>query len=84
MVLHPCFPRIPSLYRAHLSRLITHSYKADKTGAYMKPNRKKQGISRKGGSEKNTVSDYRLIFVLGGAIILAVIMIAVIIFTLPA
>jgi len=50
----------------------------------MKPNRKKQGISRKGGSEKNTVSDYRLIFVLGGAIILAVIMIAVIIFTLPA
>jgi hypothetical protein len=50
----------------------------------MRPNRKKQDAVTKRGTKNNTASDYRLIFVLGGAVILAVIMIWVIIVTLPA
>jgi len=51
---------------------------------WMNPNRKKKGPGRKSSGEKRTVSDYSLFIVLGGAVILALIILGAILFTTPS
>jgi hypothetical protein len=49
----------------------------------MNPNRKRKGSGRKTGDGKKEVSDYSLIIVLGGAVILSFIIIGAILFITP-
>jgi predicted nucleic acid-binding Zn ribbon protein len=50
----------------------------------MKPYRKKQGIVRTTEGEKKPESDFRLIFVLAGALVLSLIIVWVLIVSTPA
>jgi hypothetical protein len=49
----------------------------------MNPNRKRKGLGRKTRDGKKEVSDYSLIIVLGGAVILSFVIIGAILFTTP-
>jgi hypothetical protein len=53
-------------------------------GAGMNQKRKKKETGKNSRTKKSTVSDYSLFIVLGGALVLSVIIIGVLIFTSPA